>query len=66
MRGAPCAIHLKTVDHVFFQCIITSFVCSCFKEALGWDMAPISLGEVFWDWMPIGCANYDLNCFLLQ
>ena len=53
----------ETVDHIFFQCIIARFVWSCFKEALGWDRAPTSLWEVFWDWVPVGCTDYDPKLF---
>ena len=53
----------ETVDHIFFQCVLASFVWACFKEALGWDRVPSSLGEVFSEWILLGCSNYDIKLF---
>ena len=50
-------------EFIFFQCIITAFVWSCFKEALGWNKVPDNLGVVFWEWIPLGSADYNLKLF---
>ncbi|RLN39911.1 hypothetical protein C2845_PM01G23220 [Panicum miliaceum] len=61
-RCPLCGIH-ETVDHILFQCIIARFVWSCFKEALGWDKCPFSLEEVYREWIPLGCAKFNLKPF---
>jgi hypothetical protein len=51
------------IAHIFIQCVISRFVWVSFKEALGWDKQPDNMRGVFWDWVPLGCTEYDLKLF---
>ena len=54
---------VESVDHIFFECVISSFVwCSC-MEALGWDRPPANLADFLSNWLPLGCNDYHLKLF---
>jgi len=54
----------KTVDHIFFSCVIAKFVWTCFKEALGSDRVPISWQDFLDNWIPLGCKDYSPKLFI--
>ena len=54
----------ETVDHVLFQCVMAKFVWTSFKEALGWERVPRNMADLLTHWIPLGCADYDVNFFL--
>ena len=54
----------ETVDHVLFQCVMAKFVWTSFKEALGWERVPSNMADLLTHWIPLGCADYDVNFFL--
>ena len=54
---------VESVDHIFFECVISSFFwCSCI-EALGWDRPPANLADFLNNWLPLGCNDYHLKLF---
>ena len=53
----------KTVNHIFFHCVIARFVWTCFKEILGWERIPVSLDNIFDHWIQQGCTNRHLKLF---
>ena len=53
----------EMVDHIFFGWIVSKFVWTCFKEALGWDKILSSLQGVYREWILIGCENYNFKIF---
>ena len=53
----------EDVDHILFRCVISSFVWSAYKEALGWDRIPTSMADFLNCWIPLGCRDYQLKLF---
>ena len=54
---------VESVDHIFFECVISSFIWRSCMEALGCDRPPANLPDFLNNWLPLGCSDYRLKLF---
>lgn len=65
-RGSPlcCVCHMpETVDHILFGCVFSQYIWCCVRDAFHLQGFPISIQEVFTQWLPRRLGVPKKICF---
>jgi hypothetical protein len=65
-KGDPsCAVcgRLESADHILFECLLSKFVWTRLKQAMGWERVPLNFQDFFDNWLPLQDKHYKLKLF---